>query len=326
MQRIPLGTSMRKHASRFVPAVGLLVVAATSGSSSSPAVATASPAIAADSSTRVEMHNVDYFVDPEIALRIRDLHGRMESRRGGAIVFDDKTSFVIAIENAEVALTGADLSVLLNKYVFGYKGAPLSNLRVSISGNEIVQKGTLHKVASLPFEIHATLSVTPGGQIRIHPVRTEILGLHVDKLMKGLGLSLEKIINLSKAKGAHVDGSDIYLIPDSILPPPEIRGTVSAVRIENGQIIMTFGRGKAASFSPPSDPRVRNYMYYRGGTLRFGKLMMLDADMLITDLDPADAFRFDLERYHPQLVAGYSKSLASGGLEVFMKDIDKVGR
>jgi hypothetical protein len=67
-------------------------------------------------------------------------------------------------------------------------------------------------------------------------------------------------------------------------------------------------------------------MYYRGGTLRFGKLMMLDADMLITDLDPADAFRFDLERYHPQLVAGYSKSLASGGLEVFMKDIDKVGR
>jgi hypothetical protein len=326
MQLSLQSAAAKKHAGRTISAIGLLVLAASTGSSESPPGAAASPEVAGDSSTRVEMRNVDYYVDPKIALRIRNLHGRMESRRGGAIVFDDKTSFIIAIENAEVGLTGADLSVLLNKYVFGYKGAPLSNLRVSISGNQIVQKGTLRKVASLPFEIHATLSVTPTGQIRIHPVRTEILGLHVDRLMKGLGLSLEKIINLSKAKGASVDGSDIFLAPDQILPPPAIRGSVSEVRIEGDQIVMTFGRGDAALSSPPSDPRVSNYMYYRGGTLRFGKLMMLDADMLITDLDPGDTFRFDLARYQPQLIAGYSKSLASGGLEVFMKDIDKVGR
>ena len=315
-----------KYLALMTPAIALAAIAASSNSA--PLPANPAPAkVAADTLTTVDMRNVDYYVDPGIALRIRGLHGRMQSRRGGAILFDDKTSFVIAIDNAEVGLTGPDMSVLLNKYVFGYKGAPLSNLKVTVSGNEIIQKGTLHKVASLPFEIRATLSVTPEGQIRIHPVRTEILGLHVDKLMKGLGLSLEKIINLSRAKGAHVDGSDIFLSPDSILPPPEIRGKVTAVRLEGGQIVMTFGRASSATTTASTtDPTVRNYMYYRGGTLRFGKLMMLDADMLITDLDPADAFRFDLDRYQPQLVAGYSKTLKSGGLEVWMKDIDKLSR
>jgi hypothetical protein len=317
---------MGRYLALMTPAIALVAIAASSNSS--PVVANAAPErVAADTLTTVDMRNVDYYVDPKIALRIRSLHGKMQSRRGNAILFDDKSSFVIAIDNAEVGLTGPDMSVLLNKYVFGYKGAPLSNLKVTVSGNEIIQKGTLHRIASLPFEIRATLSVTPAGQIQIHPVRTEILGLHVDRLMKGLGLSLEKIINLSRAKGAHVDGSDIFLSPDSILPPPEIRGKVTAVRVESGQIVMTFGRPSSANAATPmSDPAARNYMYYRGGTLRFGKLMMLDADMLITDLDPADAFMFDLDRYQPQLVAGYSKTLKSGGLEVWMKDIDKLSR
>jgi hypothetical protein len=60
-------------------------------------------------------------------------------------------------------------------------------------------------------------------------------------------------------------------------------------------------------------------MYYEGGTLRFGKLLMLDAEMQIVDLDPSDPFKFDLDRYARQLVAGYSRSLADGGLEVFMR-------
>jgi hypothetical protein len=214
----------------------------------------------------------------------------------------------------------------LNKYVFGFKGSPLTNLRVTTSGNEIVQKGTLHKVASMPFEIRAQLSATPDGRIRIHPVRTEILGLHVDRLMKGLGLSLEKIVNLSKAQGATVKGDDIYLSPNSILPPPEIEGRVTAVRVERDQIVMTYGSRADVAPIPIPDKAAANYMYYRGGVLRFGKLMMLDADMLITDLDPADAFRFDLDRYQPQLVAGYSRTLPSGGLEVWMRDIDKLAR
>ena len=281
--------------------------------------------LVAEPPTAVQMQNVDFYVDRNIPLRIHRLSGTMRSKDGGAVNFDDKRSFIISIASADVGLTGPDLSLLLNKYVFGYKGSPLSNLRITIAGNEIIQKGTLHKVAALPFEIHATLSVTPDGRIMLHPTRTEIIGLHVDKLMHGLGLPLEKIINLSKAKGASVKGNDIYLDPSAILPPPEIEGRVTGVRIQAGEIVMTFGSNLATQMRAVPDPSINNYMYYSGGTLRFGKLLQLGADMLITDLDPQDPFRFDLDRYKPQLVAGYSRTLESGGLEVWMRDIDKLG-
>jgi hypothetical protein len=271
------------------------------------------------------MRNVDFFVDRDIPLRIRRLSGTMRSIAGGPILFDDKQSFVFVVEAAEVGLTGRDLSLLLNRYVFNYPDSPLRNLSTTTSGSQIIQRGTLVKVLPLPFEIHAQLSVTPDGRIRIHPTRTEILGLHVDKLMEGLGLALDELIDLKKAKGASISGNDILLDPAMIVPPPAIEGRVTAVRVEGDQVVQTFGASPSATLMQTPDTSAHNYMYYVGGTLRFGKLMMLDADMFITELDPADPFRFDLDRYQPQLVAGYSRSLESGGLEVFMRDIDKLG-
>jgi hypothetical protein len=110
-----------------------------------------------------------------------------------------------------------------------------------------------------------------------------------------------------------------------ILPPPAIEGRVTAVRVEGNQVIQTFGSPATLALVPIPDSTARNYMFYRGGTLRFGKLIMLDAEMQINDLDPADSFRFNIDRYQDQLTAGYSRSLRSGGLNVFMRDVDKIG-
>jgi hypothetical protein len=67
-------------------------------------------------------------------------------------------------------------------------------------------------------------------------------------------------------------------------------------------------------------------MFYHGGSIRFGRLLMTDAELQIVDLDPADPFRFDLDHYLDQLVAGYSRNNTRGGLEAFMRDIDKIGK
>lgn len=281
-----------------------------------------------DTVTQLQMRGVDFYVDRDIPLRIRRLRGTMRSKTGGPIMFDDKSSYIIHLDVAEIGLTGKDLSGLLNKYVLAYPGAPLKRLSVSTEGNEIVQKGILHKVLDLPFEIRATLSVTPEGRIRIHPTRTEILGMHMDQVMKGLGLALDKIISLRGAKGASLDGNDILLEPDKILPPPTIEGRVTSIRVERDQVVQVFGQPSSAEAStlPVPDTSAAHYMFYKGGTLRFGKLLMLDAEMLIVDVDPSDPFRFDLDRYQSQLVAGYSRTLPSGGLEVYMPDIEKVGK
>src|SRR5438132_6629519 len=194
----------------------------------------------ADTATQVQMRRVDFYVDPEIALRIHQLRGTMRSKRGGPVMFDDKTSFIIHLDTAEVGLTGPDLSALMNKYVFNYPGSPLRNLRVTTSGSQIIQKGTLHKVLDVPFEITASLSVTPDGRIQIHPTKTVILGLHVDHLMKALGLSLDKIISLSGAKGATVKGNDIFLNPTTIIPPPSIEGRIVAIKVSGDEVVQTF--------------------------------------------------------------------------------------
>jgi hypothetical protein len=283
------------------------------------------PTLAASATpTQVEMRNVDFYVDPEIVLHIHRLRGTIRSKGGGPVMFDDKRSLVIHLATGEVGLTASDITALLNKYVFAYKGAPLSKLRVTIAGSQIILTGTLHKVAALPFTIRAEVSATPDGHIRMHPVQTKIIGLGVTRLMRGLGMSLEKLVDLSKARGASAKGNDIYLAPDSILPPPAIEGRVTAVRIVGNEMVQTFGgEGTPAQLSIP-DSSQHNFMFYRGGTLRFGKLLMLDAEMQIVDLDPADPFRFNLDRYNAQLIAGYSRTLPDLGLEVYMRDIDKV--
>jgi hypothetical protein len=172
------------------------------------------------------------------------------------------------------------------------------------------------------------MDVTPEGLIRIHPIKTKILGMNGEKLMKFLGLSLEKLLDLRGARGATVRGNDILLDPAKILPPPVIEGRVVSVRVEGDEVVQAFGKtephARVQALVPP-DTKARNYMYYKGGTLRFGRLLMLDAEMQITDLDPEEVFRFDLSRYNAQLVAGYERTLADGGLEVWMRDVDKLG-
>jgi hypothetical protein len=274
--------------------------------------------------TQVEMRNVDFYVDPEVVLHIHRLRGTIRSRSGGPVVFDDKRSLIIHLAHAEVGLTGKDLTALLNKYVFAYPDAPLSDLRVATAGSQVVLTGHLHKGVSLPFTIRAEVSATTDGHIRMHPVQTKIVGLGVSRLMHGLGLSLQKLIDLRKARGASAIGNDIYLAPDSILPPPAIEGHVTAVRVEGDEVIETFdNEAKPARLDIP-DSHQANFMFYRGGILRFGKLTMTDAEMQIVDLDPKDPFRFSLDRYNEQLVAGYSRTLPDLGLEVFMRDVDKL--
>lgn len=278
--------------------------------------------------TRVSMRNVDFYVDPDVVLRIRNLRGTMRSKGGGPIIFDDKHAFIIHINSAEVGLNGRDLSALMNKYIFAYKGAPIRKVSVTMTAGEMRMTGRLHKGVDIPFEIRAQVSATPEGMMLIHPTQTKIFGVKGNTLMHMLHLTLQKLIDVSKATGVTVSGNDMIIDPAKVIPPPAIEGHVTRVRVEGDQIVQTFGteadRAALAQMTPP-DGAARNFMYYRGGSLRFGRLTMNNAEMQIVDLDPSDPFEFELDQYSKQLVAGYSRTLPSLGLEVFMRDIDKVG-
>ena len=96
------------------------------------------------------------------------------------------------------------------------------------------------------------------------------------------------------------------------------------LKIENGKIHLTFGleNGKAATIAESCG--ARNYMQFKGGSVRFGKLTMSDTDLELMDVTPADPFDFAIDHYNEQLVAGYSKMTPSGGLCVHMPDYNKL--
>ena len=287
----------------------------------------AQPAISpapGEAETQVEMVNVNIHLDPELILHIRRLNGRfLPTRKGQPPTFDDNLSYIVVIDSGEVGVSMASLSHALNAYVFGYPDAPLKNLRLSSEGSQIRQDGTLKKGIGIPFEMVGTISATPDGKIRIRPTRMKAEHIPVKGLMKLFGLDMAKLINTRKAKGISVDENDIILDPALMLPPPQMSGRITAVRVEGDEIVQIFGN---QTRNPAVDRPHSNYMAYRGGTLRFGKLTMNDVDMQLIDADPSDPFEFFPAHYNEQLVAGYSKTTASGGLRVYMPDYDKMAR
>lgn len=303
--------------------------------STPPALAAMPRAAAAlvDSSaapTWVEMHNVDFRVADDIVLHIHRLDGDMHGR-AGVVDFDDPTSYVTTVRSAEVSLRGVDLGHLMNDHVFAYRGAPLRHLRIELHGGEIWQRGILHKGVDIPFQIASTPSLMADGRIRLHPTRIRIFGVNGFALMRALGLSLARMLDLSRARGVAVHGNDLLLDATASLPPPAIRGRLSSVRVAGDALLLEFGTpadsaAVAARRIAPPDSSARNYMYYRGGTLHFTKLFMTNAEMLVVDADERDAFDFDEVHYQRQLIAGESRTLPDLGLEVRMPDARTLAR
>lgn len=282
---------------------------------------------ATDSVTRAQFQHVDFDIGLGIVLGIRNLRGEMGRMTAGPIVFDDKRSFIIRIDTADVALSGATLSHLMNNYVFAYPGAPLRHLTVDVAGTRLMQRGILHKVVDIPFELTASVSVTPEGLLLIHQTAMRIFAVDGTALMKALGLELSNFLDVSKAKGVTLRGNDLLLDINLLLPPPAIHGRLTAVRIEGRELVQSFGRvggGDEVAALVPPDTAASNYMYFRGGTLRFGNLVMVHSNMQITDLDPATPFDFSIDGYQRQLVGGYSTTRRDLSLEVFMPDYASV--
>ena len=88
-------------------------------------------------------------------------------------------------------------------------------------------------------------------------------------------------------------------------------------------LVQTFGgdaQGRRVAPMRKPAPSARNYIYFGGGDIRFGKLTMSDADLQLIDADPRDPFDFFPAHYNVQLVAGYSKNTPAKGLKTYMPD------
>ncbi|HJQ40874.1 MAG TPA: hypothetical protein VKB93_27365 [Thermoanaerobaculia bacterium] len=282
--------------------------------------------VASAAHTQAEMHNVLFHVDPTIVLRIHSLRGEFfDKTEGRPLNFDDKQSFIVKIARARIGVSGRGLTDLLNHYVFNYEGTPLKGLRIQVHEGRLVQQGIMHKLLDIPFEMTADVSVTDDGWMRIHPIDIKICNLNGDLLMKAFGISLDEILK-KLPSGVRVEKNDLLINATAILPPPVIQGQLRDVELHEDELLQVFDSNVAPAPLDPPDPQEKNWMFFRDGTLRMGKLFFVRADMQVVDTDPRDPFDFFVDYYNHQLVEGFTRNQPDYGLKVFMRDFEDVGK
>jgi len=275
---------------------------------------------------QVQMRNVGFHIDSTIVMDIDYARGRLRRRVAEQPAYlDDKRSFVLELDSARIGVSPAALSQLLNRYTFAYPGSPLRRLTITIDHGRLRQHGTMRGIS---FDVVGDLSLTPEGELRLHQTSIKAIGIKVGGLMKFFGLNLQKLVNTDRARGVRIEGDDFLLSPTRLLPSPAVEGKVGRIEVTDSQIVQIFRpqEGRVADPLSLPIPKAENYMFFRRGVLRFGKLTMDDTDLFIEDADPRDRFDFWLDRYNDQLVEGRSRNTRDHGLIVEMPDFAKLTR
>ena len=275
-----------------------------------------------EGTVQTQMSNVTFRFSETVAVEIKSLNGVLVPLGKNEFpVFDDKDSFNLRISTAEIAIASSNLANVLNSNVFARPHSPLTELSISAEKGHLKVKGKLHDRGDIPFETEGILIPTADGKLRLHNEKIKAMHVQVKGLMDLFGIDLGELMKEGKVPGVRAQEDDLIIDLEQILPPPHIEGKVVSVRIEGDRIIQVFG---GSDVKPVKNIRAGNYMAYRNNRLRFGKLVMNDADLILIDMDPNDPLDFYLDHYKEQLSAGYAKITPDSGLRMFIKDYNKL--
>ena len=286
------------------------------------------PAHAADGPVHcgIEMRNVLLHAADGVILNVRALDGEFVSRGAGQPpVFDDPRSYTVKLRGADLSMDVASLNALLRQ-ALSTQPSPLKDVEIALEDGALKAKGKLQKGVPVPFSMTATVSASPDGAIRLHATKLKAVGVPVKGLLDLLGLDVASLMKMPPGSALRADGDDLLMDPTALLPPPRMEGKVKAVSVSGNRLVMQLTGAGAPPKRPATlpSPGSRNYLYFYGGSIRFGKLTMADADMQLIDNDQSTPFDFFPAHYEDQLVAGYSKNTRRKGLQVFMPDYGRL--
>lgn len=296
------------------------------GAAGAAAMTTNLLAAAAPGRCGIEMRNVALRAVDGVVLDVRTLDGEFVSRVADhPPVFDNPSSYIVRLRSADIRLDANALNGML-RGALANKRAPISDVTIELRDGRVHAKGKLHKGVTVPFSMTAVVTATKDGLLRLHAEQLKAIGVPVKGLFDLLGIDVADVMKMPADSGIRAEGDDLLLDAAALLPPPRMEGRVQAVAVAGDHLALRL-HGAATPPARPATlpmPAAKNYLYFYGGSIRFGKLTMTDADLQLIDADPSNAFDFYPAKYEDQLVAGYSRNTRRKGLQVFMPDYARV--
>ena len=177
-------------------------------------------------------HNLELRKGANFRVYIRWIRGHMLRTDAQRIPsFDDPDSFLLNIDKGVIDVKISDFSTYMGTVT--PKGAPLTGITILPAGDKLKGglklKGTLHKGVPMPVEVEGTLSPGVKGLVIFHVSKISAMKVPVKALMGALHLSIADLLPSTGITGVHVAGNDLVFDCQLLMPPPHIRGDISAI-------------------------------------------------------------------------------------------------
>jgi hypothetical protein len=270
-------------------------------------------------SVEVDMRNVDLHITPQIDLQVRHLRGRfVAAGTRPAPYLDDPRTYTVAVDSGEVAVEMDSLNAIMTRALEQAR-SNVRRVRISVDEHgQLRQNGVVKKGISVPFDMKASVGVTPDGLIRIHT--ESVKGLRSTGQPAAQGAAREdRRSDSCRSWSRHPRRRQRPAARRLAASPTARLSRPADIRARRSRCADTSLRSGAAQPISPT-ATAKNHIYWRGGQLAFGKLTMTETDLELVDEDPQDSFDFSVDRWNEQLVAGYSKTTADRGLRAHMPD------
>ncbi len=270
--------------------------------------------------TDIFAHNLMLRKGPNFRFYVRWLRGTMaRTNRNVNPSFDDPESFSIEVQAGVLRANIGDLTNFMNASAM--KDSPLKNISITGDGEKVKLKGTVHKILPLPIELDGIISAAPGNLVKVHVNKINVLKVPLKGMLGLFHVNLADMVHPKGVQGINIVDNDIFFDTQKLLPPPRLRGQLTAVRIANPDLEEVYGN---AAKEVDTVEQWRNFIRLRNGTIDFGKLTMHHVDLIMIDVSSDSWFDLDLSNYQTQLVNGYTRMTPVAGLQIFMPDLDKI--
>lgn len=268
--------------------------------------------------TTIHAHNLLLRKGPNFHVYVRWLAGQLaRTRRNVNPSFDHPNSFDLDIQSGVIRVNIGDIGYYLNSSV---ANSPLKNVILLADGKNLKLTAVVHKIVPLPLQVIASVSVAPDDRVRVHIDKIDVLKLPVKGLLGLLHISAADLVK-TNVDGVQIEGNDLLLDTNKLLPPPHIRGHLTQLSVDSPDIQAVYGN---AAEKVESVELWRNFFSLDGGTIDFGSLSMHPVRIMMIDISSNPWFDLDLVNYRQQFANGYTRMTDDSGLQIFIPDLRDV--